>query len=224
MNLALLGKGIQHSLSPNLYRKLLGESVNYKLLDFEEFEIPSLEYIFKNNELDGLNITSPYEKFFIQDVTIPRDFVQRIGGINCIKQSNGRFYGENTDELAFKQLFDKHLKEYNFKKIVLLGDGTMANMIKLVLESYDINVVQRSRRVDQNIAKLDIDHSEYLNTAIINACSRSYTYDGPLSSDILFWDMNYKMDKHKFKIPNYIDGEELLELQARLAIDFFKVD
>ncbi len=221
MNLALLGKNIQHSLSPSLYNKIIGEQVNYQLLDYSlEDEIPSLESIFLDKQLDGLNITAPYKTTFIDKVVLQRECLKKIGGINCIKKNDDHFIGENTDEMAFRDLFNKLISEYNPRKVIVLGSGTMAKMITIVTEDYPGDIQFLSRRKNGNIENLDSSIVTKM-TLIINACSRDYVYKGPLRSDIVFWDMNYKMDEHSTTIPHYIDGEGLLELQARYAVDFF---
>lgn len=49
LKLALIGKDIQHSLSPAIYHKYLGDSLKYDLLDFENEEIIQAPLIFSQN-------------------------------------------------------------------------------------------------------------------------------------------------------------------------------
>ena len=67
--LALIGRNIAHSKSPEIYSKLLENNVDYHLLDYPSVDqIPSLDYFSKNFE--GISITSPYKEVFINDVEL----------------------------------------------------------------------------------------------------------------------------------------------------------
>ncbi len=55
--LALIGKSIQHSRSPDIYKKLIGTLIQYDLLDYQHpNEIPSVDTLFK--EYIGISITN----------------------------------------------------------------------------------------------------------------------------------------------------------------------
>ncbi len=59
--LALIGKNISHSKSPEIYNKLLNNQVEYTLLDCDTVDaIPSLDELMK--KFDGVSITSPYKE------------------------------------------------------------------------------------------------------------------------------------------------------------------
>lgn len=223
MNLALLGKDIQHSGSPALYQKLCKEDIHYHLLDFNTpEEIPPLGELFDQYSLNGLSITAPYKTHFFNDVHLERkNIITKIGGINCIYKRQGVFYGENTDEMAFREEFLNLKKSKDFEKVILLGDGVMAKMIKTILYEYDIEPVQFSRKLNGEINNLSFKLEDSKSCLMINACSRSYVYKGPFSTDIHFWDMNYDMKAHSDNIPKYTSGEKLLMLQAQHALKFF---
>ncbi|MFG1516028.1 hypothetical protein ABMA71_15530, partial [Halobacteriovorax sp. ZH3_bin.1] len=124
LKLGLLGKNIQHSKSPEIYNELFDGQVEYSLLDInDEKNIPQLEEIFSN--LQGLSITAPYKKHFLNDVSL-EESVKEIGAINCIKYDGTQFFGTNTDYLAAKEIILNN--SYEQKEIIMLGDGAMTNM------------------------------------------------------------------------------------------------
>ncbi|WP_127715254.1 hypothetical protein [Halobacteriovorax sp. HLS] len=214
--LGLVGRNISHSKSQQMYEEILGEPVDYSLFDFEEeSKIPKLEYFF--NLVDGLSITAPYKKQFLKDVILDRE-IEALGAINCIKKEGNQYFGTNTDFMAVEQL----LRSYTDKSIVILGDGSMASITIAALNSLKLQYRQYSRRSCGDITKLDL--SNLNNGLIINTCSREFLYEGALSKDTIFWDYNYSSSKQAKIIQNkysYVDGLELLKLQAKFALDFW---
>jgi len=64
---ALVGKDISHSRSPEMYRKLISSDVKYDLLDYQsDLDIPTAVELL--SKYDGINITSPYKKNFLNQV------------------------------------------------------------------------------------------------------------------------------------------------------------
>ena len=61
---------------------------------------------------------------------------------------------------------------------------------------------------------------------IINACSRNFVFQGNIPKECVFWDLNYIYEPHfyiKEIVKEYIDGLELLKLQAKHALDFWNL-
>ena len=98
ISLSLIGKNISHSKSQNCYEKLLGRKIKYSLIDCpSENDIPSLEDIFRNCQ--GLSVTSPYKKFFLNKVIVGEE-IQNLNAINCIRKNDNVFEGTNSDYFA----------------------------------------------------------------------------------------------------------------------------
>lgn len=220
-NLALVGKNIAHSRSPEIYNKLLDGKVSYHLLDFpSENEIPKADELLKI--YDGISITSPYKKFFIDQVKLIGPS-QELKAINCIRKNNSVLEGANTDLLAIEEI----LKNYHdkFESVILLGDGVMSSVTQFVLKKLSLRFLVLSRRLNKNFDQLNL--SEYVgkkNVLVINTCARQYVYQGDVVENILFWDFNYNFDAHRLKFNSkcmYMDGLEMLELQAKYAIAFW---
>ena len=72
--LALLGRNISHSQSPSIYRKLLGEKLDYKLFDYKnEDEIPSLENEIVKIDQDSILVCYTDGLVEIENVSLKRD-------------------------------------------------------------------------------------------------------------------------------------------------------
>ena len=221
-NLALLGKNISHSLSPELYKEIYNDKkLNYQLIDIQsEASLPSLDVLME--KLDGLNITSPYKEFYLNQVEIDSTEVKSLKAINCIAKHNDRFKATNTDYIALKQLVPQMSKNLN---IIILGDGVMSRVVSTVCTSLNIAYSIRSRKIDKKIFE-EFSHGLIVdeNSLLINCCSRSYCFNGRLGSNSHFWDLNYKHSEHQsyfLNSPSYTDGYSLLKLQAHEAAAFW---
>lgn len=226
MKLALLGYPIKHSLSPELYRELLGDQLDsYKLLEIENSdEIPSLEQL--SQTLDGLNITAPYKKHFLSSVKITSPTVRNLGAINTISFSPNGAFATNTDFLGVESLLKEFVTQFGVSEILLLGSGAMANMTKVLASQQDIPLQSFSRKDGDALEKLDLrDMVTTASPLIINSCSRSFVFQGELPKQGIFWDYNYRFPSHQDHLPQkvrlYIDGTELLRRQAQSAIAFW---
>lgn len=220
---ALVGKNISHSQSPQIYRKLIHEQIKYDLLDYpSEHEIPSAQDLFKI--YDGINITSPYKKHFLNQVELSGP-AKLIGAINCMKKLDGKILAENTDFPAVIELLKRFLDMNNYE-VVILGDGVMAKLTSLALQQLNKKFKQYSRKTAENFEQLNLlDQDRQL---IINTCSREYIFQGKITPNSIFWDYNYNNPKQelalKDKIHNYVDGLELLHLQAQYAVAFWSAN
>jgi shikimate dehydrogenase len=226
--LALLGRSISHSKSPELYQSLLSGNVEYSLLDYsEEKEIPSLKNMFNKNNIQGLNITAPYKKYFLKDVEFEDKSISSLKAINAICFRDGRFIASNTDYIALKKILEKIIKSFGpFEEYILLGNGAMANLSNLLFEELGIGpLVQYYRQKDGALE--EINSSPDKKSLLINSCGRSFFYKGSLGKGSVLWDYNYstKMAEYynELKVPIYIDGTELLQIQGKEALKFFRI-
>jgi shikimate 5-dehydrogenase len=227
MKLGLLGYPINHSKSPVLYKKLLGRKLtSYKLFPFEkEIQIPPLSFF--SEILDGLNITSPYKAHFFDQVVVESSIVKSLGAINTIAFSSQGCFGTNTDLLAVLKILKEFKSSYQKIKVILLGDGVMGNLSKIVLEELDVPYIQLSRRLYEKFSELDLSfyHDESFQTIVINSCSRDFVFKGKFQGHEVFWDYNYSFRPHEDFLPNkvksYHNGRKLLLYQAQEAVNFW---
>ena len=228
MKLGLLGFPIEHSLSPTLYKKFLNSKLtSYELFSFDSpIAIPPLSYF--SERLHGLNITSPYKRHFINEVSIPDKLVKSFGAVNTLAFKDGKTFATNTDYLAIVDILKNYREQYPELQILLLGDGVMAELTKLVAETQQIPLLQFSRKVTENFSQLDLRpfHRAEIQTVVINSCSRDFIFSGNVEGSEIFWDYNYAFLPHKNNLSGlvkvYQDGQEMLERQALEAIKFWK--
>lgn len=223
---ALVGKNISHSRSPEMYRKLISPDVKYDLLDYQDdLEIPTAAELL--SKYDGINITSPYKKHFLNQVELTPN-AKQIGAINCLKSKNGKLYGENTDYLAIVDILKEMQSKYGEIEVIILGDGVMANVAKIALTHLNLNFKVLSRKQTKDFNQLNLIKHFQVTTArpvVINTCAREFIFDGIIPETALFWDFNYNFAQHSSSIPGkvykYVDGLEMLERQAFYAVAFW---
>jgi len=221
MKLGLLGFPISHSRSPEIYQQLLGEKLtSYTLYEYDTKSVPDLSFFQKN--LNGLNITTPYKELFISQVTVS-DEVKRIGAINTLAFIGDEILGTNTDALALQKLLPRIVERFSSSdETIILGDGVLAKLVLKIGSEFGLRLKNYARRSHGDLNLLD-----YSSTSlVINACSRDFIFKAKLNPDATFWDFNYSSPMqarifHNSQI-RYLDGFELLELQAQEAILFWQ--
>ena len=219
MKLALIGKNISHSRSPEIYKNLLGEKLSsYILLDYKmEKDIPTAQNLFL--KFDGISITSPYKKHFLTEVHLV-DCSRNIAGINCLRKKNNFIEGTNTDFLAIKEIILKLKSENTFQQMAILGDGVMSRVTELAFQELNLSYQIYSRRLTKFF-----DQLIFSDTLIINTCSRDYVFKGEIGKNVTFWDYNYDFFPHISLLTplckKYIDDHSLLHLQAKYALAFW---
>lgn len=226
IRLALIGRGIQHTLSPEIYKRILGDKVSYDLLDYSKAEdVPSAAELFKTYQ--GINITSPYKKIFLNQVELTEN-ARKLGAINCLKKEGEKIMGENTDYLAILDILTRWKLQFTNLQVALLGDGVMAGVTKSALDKLCLKNQVFSRRMTPDFSHLNLKEKMQLESEatllVINTCAREYVFNGVLPDNSLFWDYNYNFEPHSSlssKTKLYVDGREMLNLQAEYAVAFW---
>lgn len=225
MRYALIGKNISHSYSPELYKKLISPDISYELIDIsKEADLPNLSAM--EGLFSRINITSPYKRSYFSSVIVEQPEAIVLGAINTISHTQRGWVGFNSDLLAVEFLLIKFRKELGDLHLIVLGDGVMAQLTSIVARKLNLSLENLNRKnglvSDINLRSF---HKEGASNLIINACSRDFTFSGELNETDIFWDYNYNLKTHQETLPlkakKYIDGFELLELQAAYAIQFW---
>lgn len=152
-HIGLLGENISHSYSPKIF-SLMG--VNDYLL----FPTPNerFEEFFKNNRLDGFNVTIPYKIRAKELCDMLSDEAAATGCVNTvIKNPDGTIYGDNTDIFGFEHMAEKVNCNFKGKKVVVLGSGGSSRTVRYVAEKHgasEIIIVSRTGENNyENISK-----------------------------------------------------------------------
>jgi shikimate dehydrogenase len=223
---ALLGKNIQHSKSPEIYKALISPSIQYDLLDYEnESDIPTAKELLDLYE--GINITSPYKKVFLNDVIL-NPSAEKTSAINCLRKNGDKIFAENTDYMAIIDILNSFVENEGELVVAILGDGVMSKVTQVALTQLSIPWAVFSRKKTSNFARLNLeevykDKKQILLT--INTCAREFVFSGTLPPNSIFWDFNYSFEAHSSKIPSkirqYHDGLSMLLKQAEYAVAFW---
>jgi len=227
IKLALIGKSIQHSKSQSMYERLLKTKISYDLLDYSrERDIPSLDSLFSKYE--GISITSPYKPFFLDKINLSPG-VSIVKAINCLAKNEKGYFGYNTDLLALEEIINNFYLKYKTIAFYILGSGVMARVVSHVCGKKSIPYKILSRKNYKGFENLNLINkvNSEDKTIIVNCCSRNYVFNGEIEKDFIFWDLNYSFKPHKdiFKSMEceYLDGLELLNLQAKYALDIWEI-
>ena len=161
----LIGKSLKHSFSKKYFEKKF-ENLNlpFHYLNFELKTIDDLPSLLsKNNELAGFNVTIPYKEAIVPFLDKLSTKAKTIGAVNCVKVlEDGKLMGYNTDAFGFKLSFEKHLKPYH-KKALILGTGGASKAVAFALEELKIPYTFVSRRKETNQLTYDLINSTVLD-------------------------------------------------------------
>jgi shikimate dehydrogenase len=156
----LIGYPLTHSFSQRFFtekfeRERIADCV------YTNYSIPSTVFfsaIFAEAELCGLNVTIPYKQQVLPFLDGLSPVVEAIGACNCIRISEGRRFGHNTDVVGFEQSLVKKLAGHHVRALVL-GTGGAAKAVEWVLRRLGISYLSVSRegRSDGVIGYADID-------------------------------------------------------------------
>lgn len=183
----LIGHPIKHSLSPWIHEhflKLANETGSYSLIDINpdkpfEMEIKKL----KKLNLDGFNVTVPYKQKIIPFLDELDLEAEKIGAVNTVVHSDGRWIGYNTDgkgyvrslESAFPNLFtDKN------KRCLVVGAGGAARGIYYALSSRgfkQLDIANRTQKSGNEIAALGASSTKTIVMSIEEAQNNLRNYD-----------------------------------------------
>jgi shikimate dehydrogenase len=224
--LALLGKNIQHSKSPEIYKKLISEDFQYDLLDYNnEKDVPSVKELL--NLYEGINITSPYKRLFLNDVLL-NPSAKDTGAINCLRKVGDIVIAENTDYKAIVDILSSFKRDNKDLVVAILGDGVMSQVTQVALTRLSIPWEIFSRKKTATFTQLNLEEiykDKKQNLLTINTCTREFVFTGKLPKESIFWDYNYSFDAHSTTIPSKVrqchDGLSMLIKQAEYAVAFW---
>jgi shikimate dehydrogenase len=228
----LIGYPLSHSFSKKYFdEKFVNESItDAKFDNFSIENISLLHDVLLHRNLRGLAVTIPYKKSVIDFLYDSTDAVKQMGACNCIKISEGKLLGYNTDVVGFEKSFVKQLKPHHTKALIL-GTGGAAAAVEFVLQQLNIphEFVSRKKagsqflysELDENIIK---EHSIIINTSPVGtfpevdeAPAIPYQY---LTTQHYLFDLVYNPGETKFlKLgkengATTQNGYEMLVLQA----------
>ncbi|HII67904.1 MULTISPECIES: shikimate dehydrogenase [Thermococcus] len=193
----LIGKPVEHSLSPTIHNTLFRKySINAVYLAFEVNDLESAVRGVQALGISGLNVTMPYKEQILEFLDRLSKEARAIGSVNTVINRGGKFIGYNTDGIgALKAL--KRFTEVENKNILVLGAGGAGKAIAYTLSSLaKVVVLNRTERKAKELEKFGVKGEElskesleyYLSwaDAVINATSIGMNEDeSPITKELL---------------------------------------
>lgn len=145
----LIGRGISHSASPELYNgwfKKSGIQAEYKLFDMED--VGHLrDFLKEHEEIAGLNVTSPFKRDVVKHLDAMTRDAESIGSVNVIlvkREPRLQLIGFNTDYPAFHS-YVMDLPPRHRRNVLIFGNGGVADSIRFAFKGYcdSLHVVTR---------------------------------------------------------------------------------
>ena len=149
MKCGLLGRKLGHSYSPQIHNQL--GSYDYSLFEIEPEDLDSF---LKDGDFSGLNVTIPYKKSVISQLSELTPIAAKLGAVNTIVRRDGKLVGHNTDYFGFQSMVAQSGLNVRGKKVLVLGSGGASNTAVAVLEELGASVVVISRTGENNYENL----------------------------------------------------------------------
>lgn len=124
MEYGLIGEKLGHSYSKQIHACLADYIYELTPLTREEFPV-----FMEKKSFQAINVTIPYKCDVIPYLSELDPLAARIGAVNTIVNRNGKLFGYNTDYFGFLYLLDKNGISVAGKKILVLGNGGVAQPV-----------------------------------------------------------------------------------------------
>lgn len=138
----LIGKSLKHSFSRSYFERKFREEglADHHYSNFELPEIEALEQLIADtSDLKGLNVTIPYKELVLPLLDSLDEEARKIGAVNCIKITNGKTTGYNTDAYGFAQSIKPFL-DVNHQRALILGTGGASKAVSYALKKVGVEV------------------------------------------------------------------------------------
>ncbi len=146
-NYGLIGFPLTHSFSVRYFADKF-EKEGIKDASYRNFPLESIEELpdlIHNQKLDGFNITIPYKEAVIEYLDSIDTAAEAIDAVNCVKITDGKLKGYNTDVYGFRESLRKFIGERS-PKALILGTGGSSKAVSHALSELDIPYSFVSRR------------------------------------------------------------------------------
>ncbi len=227
----LIGKNLSHSLSKKIHNYFGND--NYEL-----FSVDSVEEALEIEELTGFNITIPYKSQIVPHVSFLDEIAKATNSVNTVIKKRDGLYGYNTDYYGFIQTLKYNQIDIKDKNILILGNGSVSNTVRLALNNLHAKAIHRacrSKKEEQDILFSELTNKEFYDIIINTTPVGMYpNNDDDLLIDLndftniaLVFDLIYNPLKTKLLIEaenrniKAINGLYMLVLQAKKAHELF---
>lgn len=154
IKLALIGEGVEYSLSPAIHTKLfglVGVKGTYTLIDVKQGELYDTFQSVKD-KYDGFNVTKPYKNAL---AAFTRENRSPVGAVNTLVSEKKGLVGYNTDIFGFSQHIETEWGKIPPSEVLVLGAGGAAEAAVYALRQMGHRVYIKNR--DEKKAKILAD-------------------------------------------------------------------
>ncbi len=228
----LIGYPLSHSFSKKYFEeKFVREQISG--CSYQLYELAAIEeltgLLTGTPNLCGLNVTIPYKQAVMPYLHSLSAEAGSIGAVNCIKISNGKLHGHNTDWYGFATSLKSFLQQPP-QQAFILGTGGSSKAVEYVLNRLGIAYLYVSRTAGSNsiayetIAQHLLQSNLFINTTPLGmypniADAPAIPYHRLTTNDYLF-DLIYNPTETRFlqqgkaKGAHTQNGLAMLQLQA----------
>lgn len=233
----LIGYPLSHSFSKKYFsEKFERENTidsEYNAYPIEQIELLPL-LINDNPSLKGLSVTIPYKETVLPFLDEIDATANKIGAVNCIKITQGKLTGYNTDAFGFRQSIKPFLESHH-ERALIIGTGGASKAVHHALKEIGITCyfLTRNKIADNQFTYNEVNEN-MLNAfkLIINATPLGmfpnidsfpdipYQF---ISSSHLLYDLVYNpaetefLKRGKAKGAGIVNGYSMLQHQAEEA-------
>jgi shikimate dehydrogenase len=169
VEVALVGAGIEHSLSPALHERegeLLGFDYHYRLLDLGELagdgaHVTEAVQRARTDGLRGLNVTHPCKQLVVGAMDRLSPEAAALGAVNTVVFTAHGIEGHNTDVSGFRDAFPAGLPGAAVDRVVVVGAGGAGSAVAYALLGLDagqVRIVDSDRDQAQELAAKLAEH------------------------------------------------------------------
>jgi shikimate dehydrogenase len=168
----LIGYPLTHSFSKNYFtEKFKKEGLeNCRYENFPLADINDLPKVINENlDLQGINVTIPHKESVLRFLQETNDLVKQTRACNCIRITNKKLAGYNTDVIGFEKVLLSKLA-HSHKNALILGTGGAAKAVEFVFMKLGISYRYVSRYPSvKNLSYEQLTpHVMEQNTLIVN--------------------------------------------------------
>jgi len=151
--IALIGRSLRHSYSPQIHAALT-DKYSYELLEILPEDV---EDVLRDEQYAGFNVTIPYKVDALMYCDELSEVAQVIGSVNTVvRRPDGTLYGDNTDAAGFAAMLASSGLKVRGEKVIILGSGGSSRAVRYVLEQAGVRetvLVSRNGRNALDVTK-----------------------------------------------------------------------
>ncbi len=229
----LVGFPLEHSFSQRYFsEKFEAQKINANYQNFELDTIMQFPSLFqKGMHLKGLNVTIPYKESILPFLDELDEDAKIIGAVNCIRFTENKLIGHNTDHQGFRLSIEPLIQQYH-RKALIFGSGGSSKSVEFALRKMgiDYKIVSRNYTLENTIHYNDISGSILNEYKILINCTPLGMFPNIdsclpidfdwISAEHLFFDLVYNPIESVFlrrgreKGATTKNGYEMLTIQA----------